>query len=221
MIEHRTRSCGRYGQPEIIVPFTYERGIDPAWLVDFFESETARGRRFVFGDILRVGWMLAVLRETAAGDLDVWEPSFRTFPAELARGVNHTLRHLAWQKAAAAFLGHEPLFPTLLQPAWVSRAFWASQAPSEFVMRRQPPAGNDSGWSFTLPATPCNDEERHSLFEISLRHRGVVPYLALPPCAEVVLAGQKVHLKLRRKLVSSTQDNRLRRLAACPFEQGL
>jgi hypothetical protein len=180
--------------------------MEPRWILDYFQNAISAGKRFRADETVQIGWMVTKLVEAPGGDLEVWEPQFRTVPIQWVRGINNTLRQLILQKSVAELLQIEPLFPSVLQAGIVIPPVWDQQ--SQFYLLRGSPMQNDSGWRIS-----CDEKDRvggqyRSLFEIGCRFPSLVPFLALPPGASVVRTVHDTLVRYRGAVVSS-HDNEL------------
>jgi hypothetical protein len=206
MADFRTSTGDRPDQPDIVLHLSDDARMAPRWLLDFFEDSVASGKQFKAEETVQIGWMVTKLVENPEGDLEVWEPRFRSVPIEWVRGVNATLRHLILQKSVADLFHRSPEFPSLRQAGYVAPSFWTSEG--EFVMTRESPVGNDSGWRFSHTKADATGGEPYSLFEIACHSPTVVPFLALPPTGAVVRDRNVIVAECAGGIVSS-QDNEL------------
>ena len=206
MPDYRTKAIFPSGQKEIIINVSDESGIEPDWLLNFFEQSIKEGARFKPDETVQIGWMLTILKESTNGALEVWEPQFDSMPIKWTRGVTNTMRHIVLQKSVAELLGCEPNFPSLRQAGITSQMFL--DKPNEFIMSREI-TGGDSGWMFRdaheeiTEATAC---EYKSLYELSLYCMQIIPFLALPDGAKVTKRHRETILELGSKKVSSSQS---------------
>lgn len=213
MIEFRT-NLGRQPAREIIVPLDERSGLEPKWLLKFFEDAVARGQCFSANETVQIGWMLVMLKENDQHDLEIWEPQFDSIPIRWIRGANNTIRHLILQKSVADLFQVEPEFPSLRQAGIASQSFLTTPSEHGFRLARQLPEGNDSGWSFDTPANSGDMPEFRSLFELSFHHPEIVPFLALPSEAIVLKKGDQITISLREKTLNSAQNKFLQSLSS-------
>jgi hypothetical protein len=212
MIEFRTTSCHKFGQHEIIMGVEKSADLDPKWLVEYFESSTAQGRRFQPNETVQIGWMLVLLKETESGDLDLWEPQFDSIPISWIKGVNNTLRHLVLQRSVADLFKVNPVYPSIRDAGWASKAFMASAHSAAFAMHRDVPQGNDSGWRISNVSKDHNDGGLRSLFELSFYNMDIVPFLALPPGASVTRDNREIVVTLSGNSITSGRSHFLSEL---------
>ena len=216
MAEHRTTSCRTLGHPEISVTLGDEAQMDASWLLSFFETEVQRGRRFAADETVQIGWMLVMLQSNAAGDLEVWEPQFDSFPIRWTKGANNTFRHLVLQKSVCEQFGCEPDFPSLQQAGVVSPHFLDQS--EAFSMSRDKPSNNDSGWVFSAPKESVSEGagEFRSLFEICFYHTEVIAFLAMPAGASVTKTKGLIEATTNGRPLSSKSNELLRKLSESP-----
>lgn len=216
MIEHRTTSCSAFGQREISLSLKAESGLDPSWLIAYFESEVRAGRRFQPEETVQIGWMIVMLRPNAAGELEVWEPQFDSLPIQWTKGVNNTLRHLVIQKSVCEQFGCEPDFPSLRQAGVVAKRFL--EGTQTFAMSRDEASNNDSGWGFFVPNEPigAGDGEFRSLFEISFYHVEIIPFLAMPAGATITKSSDAVEVTFNERTLSSKTNELLHKISQSP-----
>ncbi len=216
MTEYRTSLCGAFGQQEISLSLKAKSGIDPSWLVAYFESEVRTGRRFQSGETVQIGWMIVMLRSSATGELEVWEPQFDSLPIKWTKGVNNTLRHLIIQKSVCEQFECEPDFPSLQQAGIVAPRFLEST--DTFTMSRDQSVNNDSGWVFSVPNEPVRlgDGEFRSLFEISFYHTEAIAFLAMPAGASATKSNGVIEVTWNRRSLSSQNNELLKKLSESP-----
>lgn len=214
MLRFRTALEQRFAHQEIVVPLDEQSGIEPKWLVDFFEDAVAKGRRFSANETVQIGWMLVMLKENESHELEIWEPQFDSIPVKWILGANNTMRHLVLQKSTADLLRVEPEFPSLRQAGLASRAFLTAQDNTDFCLIRQSPDGNDSGWRFDVPLNSGDSSELRSLFELSFHRTGIVPFLALPNGTTVVKKGDQITVSWKGTTVDSSQNKFLHDLSS-------
>ena len=208
MVKFKTKSCERFGQPEIVLWLDDEARMEPRWILDYFQDAAALGKRFRAGETVQIGWMVTKLVQTPDGDLEVWEPRFRSVPIQWVRGANNTLRHLILQKSVAELFQIEPVFPSLLQAGIVVPPIWEQQG--QLCMLRGDPMRNDSGWRFSRDQNEQVGGQLRSLFEIGCRFPSLIPFLALPPGGSVVSSALDVLVGYRGKVVSSRDSELLK-----------
>src|SRR6266481_7567847 len=215
MADFRTRAGDRANQPQIVLHLSDKAQMSPQWLLDFFESSMASGRQFKPEETVQIGWMVTKLVESPEGDLEVWEPRFKSVPIQWVRGVNTTLRHLILQKSVAELFQRDPEFPSLRQAGFVAPCFWEGKG--HFKMTRENPAQNDSGWHFSFTNSDIVGDKLHSLFELACFCPAVVPFLALPVSGTVVRDSDAIVAECFGRAVSSRDNellNRIRRSEA-------
>jgi hypothetical protein len=132
--------------------------------------------------------MLTMIRKNDEGTLSVLESDMVQMPIAWIDSVNNTLVHLRRQKDVCESLDpvQDLTFPSLLQSAIICKNLGKTKT---FIMDRQPPKDNDSGWFCGCAGEHHDHQEvkelaRVSLFEAAVKHEsGIIPYLALPPGA--------------------------------------
>ena len=182
------------------------------WLRTYFLNAVEAGERFSSGETIQLGWMLVALRQDAEGSLALWEPDFRSIPIVWTEGIDTTLRHLSLQRAVCAALNASPVFPSIRDSAVVSTGFIENG--NTFVMTRDEPVGNDSGWLFRKQLDVVAGASRRSVFEIALRQYDVVPFVALPPGARVSRTEHEIEIELGTVRASSKTNEFLAKLAS-------
>jgi hypothetical protein len=215
MLTFKTALCKQRDHREIVFYLSEEGGIDPQWLLSFFEDAVLKGRRFEPGQTVQIGWMVTMLKLNGKGEIEVWEPQFDSFPVQWTPSVNNTIRHLILQKSVSELFGCEPDFPSLRQAGLISSGFF--KASHNVIMSRDQPSGNDSGWFFRASGQDREGGELKSLYEISLHHIEIVPFLALPKGASVTRTEGSIQVEFTGKRVTSDENELLRRLATSPL----
>jgi hypothetical protein len=212
MTAHRTSMLHKLGHPEVSVTLSEHIQMDVRWLLSFFETEVQNGRRFNSLETIQIGWMVVTLKASVAGDLEVWEPQFDSFPVRWIKGANNTLRHLILQKSVCEQFGCEPNFPSLLQSGVVSPRFLDKG--EGFLMSRDQPSNNDSGWVFSTPeeSVGVDSGEHRSLFEIFFYHTEVIAFLAMPPGSEVLKTNCLIEATFNGHTLSSKNNDLLRKI---------
>lgn len=211
----RTAKCSTFGQKEIVANFDSESGLDPSWLVNFFESAAEQGKRFLPNETVQIGWMVVLLKETTTNELEIWEPQFDSIPIKWTLGINNTLRHLVLQKSIANLFNVEPDFPSLAQAGLVTNLFLEKKDISAFTMNRKSGNGNYSGWHFKCISEniESNANELRSLFEISFYQIKIIPFLALPNGSEINIDGKRIAVRLNGKFINSENCDLLESLS--------
>jgi hypothetical protein len=208
MVTFKTKNCERFGQQEIVLTLDDEARMEPRWILDYFQDAAAAGKRFRVNETVQIGWMVTKLVETHDGDLEVWEPRFRSVPIQWVQGINNTLRHLTLQKSVAELFQIEPVFPSVLQAGIVVPPVWEQQC--QLCMLRGDPMQNDSGWRISRNENEQGGGQFRSLFEIGCRFPSIIPFLALPPGGSVVCDAQDVLVRCRGTVVSSRDSELLK-----------
>lgn len=211
MTEVKTNFQGTAAHPNIVVSLPSGPSFGAHPILSYFEDEVRKGKVFRAGETVQMGWLLLMLKATDAGELEVWEPRFGAIPIVWERGASRTYRQLIVQKSVAELLGVEPSFPSLVQCGVVSPKFKTSR---DLLMAREPSTGTDSGWLFATDANESDGGRLVSLFEIASERPEVIPFLALPPSASVVLKDGRVTIRHRNEEVSSDTSELLQRLPA-------
>lgn len=210
MADFRTSGCERFDQKEIVLHLSDEAGMSPTWLLDYFTTEVASGRRFKAGETVQIGWMITMLKENREGDLEVWEPRFGPVPIQWMRGINKTIRHVILQNSVCEMVHQEPVYASLQHAGNVAFSFW--RVKDAFFMSRVEPVGRASGWQFSSERRDEYFEKLHSLFEVASRVPLIIPFLALPPGATVERNREEIRIEFRGLQVSSGDHDLLRRL---------
>ncbi|QNB16457.1 immunity protein Imm33 domain-containing protein [Paraburkholderia tropica] len=211
MTELKTNFQGSSAHPNIVVSLPSGLSFAANPILSYFEDEVRKGKAFRAGETVQMGWLMLMLKANDAGELEVWEPRFGAIPIAWERGASRTYRQLIVQKSVAELLGVEPSFPSLVQSAVVSPKFKTSR---ELLMSRVPSTGTDSGWLIAADSNESDGGRLASLFEIASERPEVIPYLALPPSASVVLKDGHIAIKHGSEQVSSDTSELLRRLPA-------
>jgi hypothetical protein len=184
--------------------------LDSEWIFGYFESAIREGTRFRAEETIQVGWTLVKLLLNERGDLEIWEPTFDVIPIQWTRGATNTFRQITIQRAVCDQLEAEPQFPSIRESGVASGQFVESEGP--FRMVRESPDGSDSGWIFSRENDPGTDASHRSLFELAMSDAAIVPFLALPPGAEVHAMSGYVKVSLGGTVVSSDSNKFLKRL---------
>ena len=210
---YRTTHRRLINQPEIVFDWALTAPEHANWLVTYFEEATLQGTVFQPDQTVQVGWIIVMLRETDTGDLEIWEPDFDALPIRWIRGVNNLFRHLLLQKSVCEAMEVTPDFPSLRDSGIVSQNFLAS---SQGVMSRDLANGTDSGWVF-YPHDYQDSEGQHvSLYEITLAHEWLIPFVALPPSSKVSYSKARIVVESGTKTASSDDCELLRNLLNAP-----
>jgi hypothetical protein len=156
---------------------------------------------------VQIGWVTVRIAE--AGELlELEEPDFAKFPIRWIRGLDHTIRFLALQRAVCEELEVGMESVTMLNTAVVCPQ-WAPNI-SDFTISRDPGDGADSGWVFNCEANTSAAGEWQSLYQASLLQPKVIPFLNLPPGTTVSFADTGVSMCLEGRLVSTGESMILR-----------
>lgn len=202
MREFRTTKCRTYGKPEIVILLDEDSNLSPDWLISFFEKNVEDGHQFEAEQTVQIGWMITMLRASEdAQCLEVWEPRFDSMPIQWSRGVTNTLHHLILQQSVCQELGVQPTYPSLRDAGVVAPSFGDSE--EGFTMSRDEGDGNDSGWVFAPIGYSGSEGQFQSLFELSQRQPKVIPFLALPSGASVVIKQGQVDVEYGESHLSS------------------
>ncbi|MGN4191832.1 MULTISPECIES: immunity protein Imm33 domain-containing protein [Burkholderia] len=195
----------KYGHPNIVVPMEDDLEFGAQAILNYFEDQIRQGAIFREGETVQIGWSILMLKAGAGETLETWEPEFSSMPISWIRGANTTYRHLMVQKEVCSQFGVEPDYPSLRQAAVVSSEFSSS---NEFFMVREPEDASNSGWVLTSRRGADANAEFRSLFEMAIKARRIIPFLALPVGAVVKFNRDEVSAELVGKKVSS-KDNDL------------
>jgi hypothetical protein len=207
-IAFKTTGCHRFSHPEMSIPLEPRGGFSADWLIEYFETEVSKGRVFKSGETVQIGWGLVLLRDTPAGELEIWEPDFVSMPIQWRRGANATMRQLILQKSVAEALHCEPVFPSLRQACAVVPD-WKQL--KEITMLRGEQWQNLSGWSVASSAQEAATEWC-SLYELGCHIPAVIEFLALPAGSEVRVRAEKVEIEYAGRRASSDDSKLLREL---------
>jgi len=214
MREHRSDFRSINGHPNVVIWLDSAFDVGADWILGYFENEVRRGVVFRAGETVQIGWILVMLKSDERGDLEIWEPQFDSMPIKWIRGANSTSRHLTLQKEVCAQLGVEPYYPSLRQSGIIGADFLHNT--EGFHMTREVPAGTDSGWIFRRPGSTEADARHCSLFEISISHPAIIPFIALPAGASVVSTKSKIQVSCGEKHISSDSNHFLTGIHASP-----
>lgn len=207
---YRTTFEATYQHPNFVLSLSAELDVGAEWLFGYFESEVRRGIKFQAGQTVQIGWMLVKLVADQSGDLEIWEPRSDIMPIDWIRGATSAFRHFTLQREACSQIGVEPEFPSLLQSGVVSALFFTDSG--EFTMSRDDPMGSDSGWAFARVHERDLGGRHHSLFEVGMFDRMIIPFLALPSGVLVRASNEHIDLLFGSVVISSESNEFLRRL---------
>ena len=205
MTLHRSDFRNQYSHPDIYVNIDDAFSSMSRWLLDYFSNAIRDGIKFKHEETVQFGWSLILLKEDVSGDLEIQEPDFCSMPIVWVSGANNTLRQLTLQREVCAQLDLTPEFPSLRQSGIIPPGFLNSS--SGFEMVRDAASGNDSGWVFYNEARDGIKAEHCSLFQISLTHKAIIPFLALPPETCATYSTSNINILSNKKKVSS-EDNK-------------
>ena len=203
-----------YNHPDFVVYLNEATSPMVDWLSDYFARRIKAGIVFHAGDTIQVGWMLLTLKRDAAGNLELWEPSFDKIPIEWTQGASNTLRFLSIQKEVCGRVGTEPDYPSLRQSALMSLDFLGSR--DGFDMTREQPNGMDSGWVFQRHGVEAIEGRHRSTFEIAINRLLIIPFLAPPPKSSVRFSAGEIEVEFGSKIASSKTDRFLNGLRTSP-----
>jgi hypothetical protein len=206
--------CGQH--PQIAFTISHEPQFSLEWLTRYFETEIVKGVQYKPLQTVQIGWLPVQLRENGSF-LELWEPQFDSLPIKWRPGVDNVVRHLILQKSVCEELGVDPVFPSCIQPGIVSPSFLKDATEDRFSMSRDLVSGRDSGWVFHDIGYFGEEGEFKSLYEISLCHMGVIPFLALPPETNILRQDASIRVSWREKHISSETNDLLRKLVASPI----
>jgi hypothetical protein len=214
MQEHRANFRSINGHPNVVVWLDGAFDVGADWILGYFESEVRRGVVFHPGETVQIGWMIVMLKADELGDLEIWEPRFDSMPIKWARGANSTSRHLTLQQEVCAQVGVEPDYPSLRQSGIVAADFLHNT--DGFHMVREIPGGTDSGWILRRLDSKESDARHCSLFEISISHSAIIPFIALPAGSSVTHSKSKIEISCGQKNISSDSNQFLSKILASP-----
>ena len=209
MKDYCTTSIDKFPHQKIVVSVPAALEFAARSLLRYFEEEVSHGTTFRADETVQIGWMLVMLKSGTQGNLEVWEPDFKTLPVTWIRGATTTCRHLTVQNEVCRQLGTEPNFPSLRDSAMTSPGLSGSHG---FVMFRQAVDGPSSGWNFTDEGQTDVAADVCSLFQIALKAPIIVPYLALPSGTSVIHSGSSLSITLEGRTISSESNGFLERL---------
>lgn len=201
--------------PAVVAWLNDSPSLDTDWLSGYFAEAASRGVRFDAGQTVQLGWMIAKLVTDADGNLELWEPDFRSMPVVWQKGVSATLRQLVLQRAVCDQASAVPSFPSLAQSAVVASDF--QDHPGELAMSREEGMGNDSGWLLATPSSSDHRASLRSLYEVSLRRPDIIPFLALPAGASVEWRHRQIDINIGPTRFSSSSSDLLRGLVDSAF----
>jgi hypothetical protein len=196
----------RYRHPNITITAKTEGFADG--LAEYFKSQVANGTRFKAGETVQLGWGVLRLVGDDDGELVVTEPDFHSMPIQWIDGAQQTMRQLTLQRHVCSLLDVEPDFTSLLTSGVASPNFMTG---SDFSMSR-----DERGWWFRALEDDGTQAERHSLYVVALRRPAVIPFIALPPGAEILWAQSGVDILLAGKRLYSEAEQLLRDIVASP-----
>ncbi|PCE34000.1 immunity protein Imm33 domain-containing protein [Burkholderia ubonensis] len=201
---------GKYGHPDITVSMDDDLEFGAQAILNYFEDQICRGVVFEEGETVQIGWLIVMLKSGNNEKLEVWEPEFSTIPISWIRGANTTYRHLIVQKELCTQLEVEPEYPSLRQAALVSSEFTVQ---NDFSMIREAEDASNSGWVLTSGRNVNAGLEFRSLFEMAIKCRKIIPFLALPSGASVKFSGDEVVVGINGKVVSSTANDFVKKIS--------
>jgi hypothetical protein len=200
------------GHADIAVAMRPEFAGGADWLLGYFENEIRKGVVFRADQTVQIGWSIVLLKPSADGTLELFEPRLGAMPIAWVRGANGTYRQLMLQNEICRRMGVEPDYPSMLQSGVVSPDFFACGG--KFEMSRDPPQGNDSGWVFREAGYAGSEGRLCSLFEIASAVPQVLMLLPLPAGASAASDGRGVKMSCGAKTLSSDNDDFLKSLFA-------
>ena len=197
----------KYGHPDIIVSADGEPSSD--WLIDYFSGQVRDGISFRAGQTVQVGWALLTLADAGAGELTVCEPDFSSMPVHWVAGSSRVMRHLILQREVCDQIGEDPCFPSMVQPGVVSPGFIGGR--SAFTMSR-----DDEGWVFRSEEDDVHQASLSSLYAVGVERTAAIPFLALPPGAEIDWERGSAEIRFGGRRYSSRSNPFLSKLLASP-----
>ena len=184
MSNYITRDLSSYGNREFSLHYESALTIDVEIIVNILRTRVSTSGPLTPGDSIQIGCSLC--RVIDRGDyLGLEEPSFQSDPMQWVDSVDATARHLSLQRAAAESCNLEDdlSFPAITHTAFVCSSI--DSADGIFMDRVKPLSDTDSGWFVA-----CSDQnhdhdssenlQKSSLYELSLRKPGVIPFLGFP-----------------------------------------
>jgi len=194
----------KYGHQNVVVSMEDDLEFGAQAILSYFEDQIRQGVVFESDETVQIGWSIVMLKAIDDETLEVWEPEFSSIPISWVRGANATYRHLMVQKEVCVQLGVEPDYPSLRQAAIVSPDF-ANQ--NDFSMIREIEEASNSGWVLHSGENIDAGVEFRSLFEVAIKCRRIIPFLALPTGASVKFTGDEVIVGLGGSGVSSKSND--------------
>jgi hypothetical protein len=79
-------------------------------------------------------------------------------------------------------------------------------------MNRDVPEGRDSGWVFYEADSKESNSGHCSLYEISTKNPGVVPFLSLPPATLILFSKTEIEISLGGRMISSKSNEFLKKI---------
>ena len=191
----KTTNCYRYNHPELC--FNGDTGEIPEpnlrWLIQYLETEVARGVRFQNQSTLKLGWMPNRFELMDDGCLYLTEPDFKGLPLEFTDTVTNTLKHLRQQQDIIDSCGDAPEadYPEISSAIIICKTY--AEAANIFLSREAVKTSL-SGWFFRdLDNDNQADYTVTSLYEFACNRPDLIRYLALP-------VGYGVYIKAKEEI---------------------
>ncbi|WP_175870773.1 hypothetical protein [Burkholderia sp. BCC0397] len=196
----------KYNHANMVVPMEAGLEFGAQAILEYFDGQIKQGVIFKDGETVQFGWSIVILKAIDDGTLEVWEPDFSSMPIAWVRGANNTYRHLMVQKEVCTQMGVDPDYPSLRQAAIVRAGFDGN---GTFYMIRESEAASNSGWIIGSKYSADVSGEFRSLFEMAIKCRKIVPFLALPTGAIVKVDKIGVLIELNGIEVSSKSNKHI------------
>lgn len=188
MIFACTKHCHEYDHPEIRISYDEHLGLqhEAEEFLAGLEREVSKGVVFKAGESIQIGWMMCDFFPLGDGTLELREPDFKSFPIQVVDSMTLTLKHLIRQRESLASIGlcwsQSDIHNSIYDSALVCDRLFSSE---DFMMVRNTPKGNDSGWFIGCLQTHDHNNaknlRRESLYEIGRKFPPAIDLIMLPP----------------------------------------
>lgn len=189
----KTTNCHQYNHPELC--FNADTGEIPEpnlrWLIQYLETEVARGIGFHNQSTLQLGWMPNRFELMDDGCLHLIEPDFKGLPLKFTDTITNTLKHLCQQQDIINSCEDvsEADYPEINSAIIICKTY--TQA-TNILLSREPVKNSLSGWFFRdLDNDNQADYTVTSLYEFACNRPDLIKYLALPVDYSVYMTAQK------------------------------
>lgn len=178
----KTTNCHQYNHPELC--FNCDTGRIPEpnlrWLIQYLETEVARGIHFQDRSTIKLGWMPNRFEIMSDRCLHLTEPDFQGLPLEFTDSVTNTLQHLRQQQDIVESCLDDPEvdYPEISSAIIICKTYINA---SNLFLSREPVKTSLSGWFFRdLDDDNQADYTVTSLYEFACNRPDLVKFLALP-----------------------------------------